>query len=147
MSKSGDEFEFSLGRLMVMAVKAFTRRLEQYLAESGLKLTAGHVVLLKHIGEADGVSQQELAEHLFLEKATVTRLIDALEARNLAVRVQDRADRRQNMVYITPDGKKMIARLHPIALKTEQEAIRGVEMEKVIICKEVLQQVRKNLLK
>ena len=130
---------------MGMAGKALRKRLDRNLANSGFDLTAPQMILLKHIDLEEGVNQQKLTEHMFLDKTTVTRFIDNLEAKGLVVRVPDKSDRRQNMIYLTPEGKEMLGPLEQVAFTTEAEAISGIDDNKVDICKEVLRRVRDNL--
>ena len=54
-----------------------------------------------------GLSQQELAERLRLEKSTVSRLVAGLEVRGLLVRERDPANRRFVRLSLTPAGQRL----------------------------------------
>lgn len=139
------EFDSYLGRLLGKAAKAFRHRMEQSIAQAGYDVSSIQAIFLAFISEKDGISQQELAETLYLEKTAVTRIIDALEKRNFAIRVKDKSDRRQNMVYVTSEGKDMMEQLRPVAMLIENQALQGIDDEKVRVCKEVLRHIRRNL--
>jgi DNA-binding MarR family transcriptional regulator len=145
MAKDGDGHDQILGRLMGLAGQVMLRRLARNLAEAGFDLTAEQGILLKHIDTNEGLNQKALTNWMFRKKAYMTRLIDSLEGKGVVVRVQDKADRRQNMIYLTPRGKEQVAELTRIGRMTEKQATAGIKAEKVATCKEVLVRVRKNL--
>ncbi len=128
-----------------MTGKAMRHRLDRNLAAAGFELTAPQFVLLKLIEIEEGVNQQTLTDHMLLDKTSVTRCIDVLESRNLVVRVPDKADRRQNMIYLTNEGKKMIGPLMKVAKETEREALQGITADSVKVAREVLLQIQRNL--
>lgn len=80
-------------------------------------LTPEQFGVLARLWEQEGLSQRELAEMLYKDKPTVTRMLEKLEQRGLISRKPDVRDRRIVRVYLTEAGKKME---QPIL-----EAIRG----------------------
>lgn len=54
--------------------------------------------------------QQALATHLGIDTTTMVALIDALETRGALTRRPDPADRRRNVIELTPDGRTLCAR-------------------------------------
>ena len=82
---------------------------------------------------------------MFKDKTTITRWIDYLEKNNLVLRIPDKQDRRQNMVYLTNEAKELLPRFVKVAQKTEKEATEGIPAKDIQICKDVLKQVRINL--
>jgi DNA-binding MarR family transcriptional regulator len=57
------------------------------------------------------LAQKDLAGALGLQKSTVSRLVDQLEANDLVARVPSPADQRSVHVVLTPNGKRRAARL------------------------------------
>jgi len=53
----------------------------------------------------------ELADHLGLEKSTMSGLIDRAEKRGLLARAPSAEDGRASEVFLTPEGVKLVARL------------------------------------
>jgi DNA-binding MarR family transcriptional regulator len=87
------------------------RRLADDLAAHGLTLAQFDVLMtLRH---TDGITQQELAEWLLVTKANVVGLIDRVSAANWVERRQDPEDRRVNRLYLTPAGRKIVAKANP----------------------------------
>ena len=60
----------------------------------------------------DGCSQESLARHLNLSKATATRAVRDLEGEGYVFRTRDRDDRRIYRVFISDSGKQLIPVIH-----------------------------------
>jgi DNA-binding MarR family transcriptional regulator len=73
-------------------------------------LNSGQLDLLFHIGSADGLSQQELAERTGHSKANVSQLLDKLESAGLAQRAPEG---RAYAVSITDEGRRLLGSLMP----------------------------------
>ena len=63
--------------------------------------------LLLTLFDHEGSSQEELAARLFMDKAVVTRELQALEAQGFVTRCRDIYDRRRKRLFLTP-----LARAH-----------------------------------
>jgi DNA-binding MarR family transcriptional regulator len=62
--------------------------------------------VLTTLTEREGVSQQELAKHLYVTKGNISGLIDRLEAAALVERRPIAADRRSYSICLTPAGRQ-----------------------------------------
>lgn len=60
----------------------------------------------------ESLTQADLAERLIASRANTTWILDKLAARKLIQR-KEHADRRKNIVEITPAGKKLLAKIDP----------------------------------
>src|SRR5215813_6806101 len=74
--------------------------------------------VLAHLGAAEGLTQQELANKLLVTKGNVTQLLDRLCASGLLVR---RQDGRANRLYLTLKGRQLFTEVIPAH---EQEITR-----------------------
>ncbi|GAA5112036.1 MarR family winged helix-turn-helix transcriptional regulator [Pseudonocardia adelaidensis] len=92
-----------LDRLIVRAGLALQRLTRQAAAAHGLSATA--LAVLAALVEVDALSHRDLAGCLRLAPATLTPVLDALEADGALKRVRDGADRRIVRVAITPHGR------------------------------------------
>jgi len=86
---------------------AVMRRLQRNLKEAGLNITSEQWSIMYNLWVEEGLTQQELAVRTFRDKPSVTRLINNLERVNLVIRVNDKNDRRSNLIYLTKIGRKM----------------------------------------
>jgi DNA-binding MarR family transcriptional regulator len=60
------------------------------------------------------LNQQEIAEAVRKNKASLTSLLDNLESRNLIIRQPDRTDRRNNIISLTKQGVAYNKKLLPM---------------------------------
>ncbi|HEX6333263.1 MAG TPA: MarR family transcriptional regulator, partial [Flavisolibacter sp.] len=124
---------------------AIARRLQKKFNQSGVNLTIEQWSVLYHLWKEDGKSQQELCNATFRDKPSITRLVDNLEKLNLVRRVSHEVDRRVNKVFLTRQAQKLQDQTMQLAEETLNEALEGVPVEHVNVCKEVLQKVYDNL--
>lgn len=61
--------------------------------------------VLTTLTEAEGISQQDLAQRLYVTKGNISGLLDRLERAALVERRSTAADRRQYAIYLTPQGR------------------------------------------
>jgi MarR family transcriptional regulator, organic hydroperoxide resistance regulator len=81
--------------------------------------------ILRGAGEG-GLPTLEIAERMIEQAPGITRLIDRLEAKELAVRERSDADRRQVFCRITRDGLALLARLDQPVQEAEKDALRDL---------------------
>ncbi len=93
-----------LERLLVRTGQALQRFIHRVVAAQGLSVTALEVLgaLIEH----DGCSHRDLAGRLRLAPATLTPVLDSLEAAGALIRVRDGVDRRVVRVSITDPGRE-----------------------------------------
>ena len=71
-------------------------------------LTIPQAILLREIQRRRGMTLGDLAKRASLSNATVTGIVDRLEARQLVKRVRSAADRRQVLVEMAPSGQELL---------------------------------------
>lgn len=88
-------------------VGVFYQKSSRYLASllRPLDLTVAQFDALANLYVGDGITQQELAEHLLVTKGNVTGLINRLSDRGLVERRNHPSDRRANTVFLTSKGR------------------------------------------
>lgn len=93
-------------RCLYFNVNALTRKVNRVWdqAFADLGLSPAHAYLLRLVLSKPGISQKEIAGELRLEKSTVTRFIDALEAKGYLKRNKVN---RERIVSPTPTAVKM----------------------------------------
>jgi len=96
---------------------AFDRRVRR------LGLTRAQWLALTRLHRRPGASQSELADMMEVEKATVGRLIDRLEAKGWVERRAQAGDRRINRVYLTAEAERVHKRIWRIAEATVDDAL------------------------
>jgi len=101
------------------------RRVKQY-AQSKFKngefdVTVDQWLILKNLEENEVLSQTELANLVFKDHPTLTRIIDILCKKGYIERVPHPSDRRSFQLLLTQDGKQKVKSLKPkVALIREK---------------------------
>ena len=139
--KKGELYSFITGK----ASTAIARRLQKKFNSAGLNLTIEQWSVLYHLWKQEGLSQQELCNATFRDKPSITRLVDNLEKLQLVKRVPSDSDRRINLIYLTRQGLRLQDETMGLAEETLNEALVGIPVQNINLCKEILQQVYDNL--
>jgi DNA-binding MarR family transcriptional regulator len=104
-------------------IKKIRQGLQKKLDDHNVDLTVDQWVLLDHIfrHEANGVSQNELAEMTVKDAPTVTRIIDLLVKKGLAERTMAENDRRKFNITLTEAGKDKFHEAYPIVAEVRRK--------------------------
>ncbi|WP_227550151.1 MULTISPECIES: MarR family winged helix-turn-helix transcriptional regulator [Sphingobacterium] len=121
------------------------RRLQRNLKEAGLNITSEQWSIMYNLWVEEGLTQQELAVRTFRDKPSVTRLINNLERVNLVIRVNDKNDRRSNLIYLTKIGRKMKDEGMKQAKNTIEQALGGLADDQITLSNTILHRVLFNL--
>lgn len=91
-----------------------------------LGLTRSQWWVLTLLFRNDGVTQSELAELLEIEKPTLGRLLDRLEAKGWVRREHDSRDRRAWRVHLTDAVEPAMRKLRKVASELRSDALAGL---------------------
>ena len=135
----------SLGHMMGRISRSILSQLQKSFTTAGCDLSVEQWLLLVHLRDWDGQIHQQLAHSTYRDKTTITRLLDGLEKRGLVKRVSDITDRRQKRVRIMPEGRKLIKKLKPLALKIQNKAMEDIALQDIDMCKKILSKIYHNV--
>lgn len=125
------------------------RRVKQYaqqkFKELKFRITVDQWLVLKHLYENDSMKQNALAELLFKDNPTLTRIIDLLCKKGLTVRNPHPNDRRCYLVSLTKAGRKKVELLIPKVRAIRLKAWEGLSERDFTHFKKVLNTIYKNL--
>ncbi|HEY1356077.1 MAG TPA: MarR family transcriptional regulator [Solirubrobacterales bacterium] len=110
---------FLLSQVGVLASQRFARRI----AEIGLHPPQFRVMNM--VDAAEGRSQQAIAEAIGAPPSRMVAIVDELEDQGLVERRPHPSDRRVRALYLTPAGRKLLARGRKVAAEHEEELMRG----------------------
>lgn len=71
------------------------------------------LMVLKHKGKNNGLSQVDIGKHLIVSASNMTRLLDRLYKDKLIERFAQEGDRRVNLIKITPKGSDILDKAWP----------------------------------
>lgn len=120
-SRKATEAFLNLG-MLVGAVRA---AVEGLVDEAGLPSMAGFNVLSVLDGDPRPLRPSVIAERMMVTRATITGLLDSLEARGMVARHVNTADGRSRDVAITATGRRIVRRLVP-RLHDFERSLMGV---------------------
>jgi DNA-binding MarR family transcriptional regulator len=84
---------------------------DRFFSQFGLTDVQFNILMILKEHGSEGLSQQELSEHLIVTKSNVVGLIDRLERGDYVKRVSHPSDRRFNQIVVTPKGQKLEAKV------------------------------------
>lgn len=130
--------DIPIGKLISIISKGQTIFINHKLNEFGINST--QLFLLYEIDYQDDINQEQIASRCTINKGAVARSIKKLEEKNLVKREIDSDNRRQNKVFLTPQGKDVLNRSSSILENWEKEVFDGE-----IINKEEFQIILKDI--
>ncbi len=126
------------------------RRVKQYaqqkFKELDFNITVDQWIVLKHLHtHGGGMKQSELADILFKDNPTLTRILDLLCEKGLTVRKMHPDDRRSFLVTLTKAGTKKVGQLNPKVKAIRLKAWDGLSERDFNHFKKVLATIYDNL--
>ena len=102
---------------------------EVWAGETGL--TAGQPKVLDYLGYHDGASQKEIAAHCYIEAATLTSVLNGMEAKALIERRRLNGNRRTFHIFLTQKGRQQQQRVMEAFQNIEEQTFDGMPEEEV----------------
>ncbi|MBN6188830.1 MarR family transcriptional regulator [Aneurinibacillus sp. BA2021] len=142
MSTSWEE---SFGYCTVQTGRNITRFLTLCLKNHDI--TPEQWTVIKRLADQDGISQKELSRNVDKDQATLTRILDILERKELIQKQMNKEDRRSFLIYLTDRGRAIKEELYPLVEEMfEQVLLAGISEQDLYIFKQVLAQINANIL-
>lgn len=135
------EIENTLGFCVGNTRRVLAKVANQRFAEAGHDISIEQAIIMMVLLKFEGQNQKVIADFLDRDKTSVTRLINSLEQRNLVVRIPDKDDKRNKLLYLTFQGKELQKELSKVMRGINQEISSVIEKTQLDICKMVLKDV------
>ena len=113
--------------------------------DMGFNITVDQWLILRHLDTNNRLNQKDLAEMLYKDTPTLTRIIDLLCQKDLVERKVQPGDRRCFQVHLTPDGKALVDELKPKIKEVRLKAWEGLSEEDFGHFKRILNSINTNL--
>lgn len=111
----------------------------------GFNLTPEQFLVMDTLWDEGVLSQQKIADIIFKDKNSVTKLIDALENKGLVNRVPDKTDRRLNQIHLTERAISIKEDITKIAIESTDGIIKDIPKEELHVFVGVLNKMAKNI--
>jgi DNA-binding MarR family transcriptional regulator len=138
-ARGGPSVGFTLSQLGFATSRRFGRIV------ATLDLEPRHFALLRAVREADGQSQQAIAERLRIPASTMVSLIDYLERHGLLVRQQHPTDRRSRMLHVTDHGVEVLEQAIRLGAEWERTICSGLSADERDTLLRLLRRVAANI--
>lgn len=125
---------------------ALNRHLNRKFRTAGLDITTEQWGVLVCLWNKDQQTQQSLSEQTNKDKASITRLLDALAKHELIVRQSDPADRRTNIIHLTAKGKEIEQKAMALVEESINQAIEGLSREDILFTRDITLRILNNLI-
>lgn len=105
------ELAHDLNLLILRTRMTFRQTIQRLLKRNNVDMTFEMLQIMHCLWKEQGVSQQTLAEKTAKDKACLTNLINNLQKKGWVVRREDTGDRRNKLVYLTPEGRTVAKKI------------------------------------
>lgn len=116
---------FQFGIRFSLLARRWRHMLDAHLANAGL--TDATWIPLVHLEETGGgITQKTLAALVGIEGPSLVRLLDIVCSQGLVERRADQSDGRARLVYLTPAGKRRVAKIRRELALAEERMLKDV---------------------
>lgn len=130
--------------LLDKAIRTYRMYSQKKLKENGYKITVDQWLIIKVLLENPGISQQDIAEKVFKDNASVTRIIDLLVKSKYLHRRVNPKDRRTSILTVTSEGEDIIEKVQNLVLQNRRVAQTGLTIEELENLNATLKKIIKN---
>lgn len=126
------------------SIRSYRVFAQKRLREHGYSITIDQWLILKVLMENPGIMQQEVAEMVFKDNASITRIINLLVKSNYLKKTVNPKDKRKSNLKVTRAGEKTIMEVEKIILENREIALKGISAEDMEVANRVLNQIIEN---
>lgn len=110
-------------------------------ATDKFELRSGTYSCLEIIASNPGISQNEIAHIISIDKTAVMQIVDQIEQRGLGKRTRSMADRRRHELHLTPEGEALRLQIRAVVTQTETKLLENVRATDVRLFSVLLDQL------
>ena len=136
----------SAGFLVGRVAHALKLRVQEFLDDAGIDMSAEEISILTVLAHLDGPERMKpLSEKLGRDATTVSRQVAGLEEAGLVERSPCPDDGRATVVTITKAGSKLVEQTTPLILALRGRAMKGISKAEAKTLGNVLSRMLNNL--
>ncbi|MBB2182094.1 MarR family transcriptional regulator [Lachnospiraceae bacterium MD1] len=118
---------------------------KSYQKMNNMNFYPGQPKLLSLIKHHEGITQKDLSEKTHVTAATITGMLNKLEANHYVYRVPDSTDKRVMRVYLTPEGKHFAEHAERFLISMFEQLFTGFSDEELQTFNHLLEKMKSNL--
>jgi DNA-binding MarR family transcriptional regulator len=143
LSKS--DLSLLFGRSINELRMVFRKYMQGKIRSLELHLTFEMLEVMLCLWRQDGVNQQLIADITLRDKSAMTYLVDNLMKRKMIRREEDARDRRNKLIFLTPEGRQLQQTLQPWVSEMYEKATANMDADTLVAGKEMIEQMIRNL--
>jgi DNA-binding MarR family transcriptional regulator len=112
-------------------IKEYRKLAQKNIAKVVKDITVDQGLILIILDSNQNISQNELANLVFKDNASITRMIELMVKKEYLTRTIHLEDRRKFNLEITDKGLKTLQLIHPVIKANRQTALDGLSVEEI----------------
>jgi DNA-binding MarR family transcriptional regulator len=141
--KNEEKLEEVLFYLIEKTNKVVRRYSQVRFIEAGIDLTVDQWLVLKKISDSGQLTQIELANAIFKDRGSITRILDLLLVKKL-VRKEGGDDKRVYNVSLTAAGEKFVSQALAVVKDVRRHGLEGISETELKTLRTTLQKIIQN---
>ena len=125
-------------------IKEYRKFAQKKIGELITDLSLDQALILIIISENPKLLQTQVAELIFKDYASITRMLDLMVKNGYIKREANKEDRRRSYLRITAKGRKAIDQLQPIILNNRKTALDGLSEKEINTLEKTLKKIVSN---
>ena len=126
------------------SIKTYRQFAQRQIDKAGIDITIDQWLVLKSIQDWPDISQHQIAENVFKDFASVTRMIELLVKKEYLQREFHKTDRRRFNLVITKKGQAVIQKVIPVITANRKQALKSLTKEEIEMNKVFLNRIIEN---
>lgn len=127
------------------AIKSYRQFAQRRFSQAGIDVTIDQWLVLNYISAHQECYQHEIAEAVFKDNASVTRIIEILVNSNLLVRKIHEKDRRRYQLTLTQDGVDLIKRTQQVVYENRKISLESISEKDLALAEQVMKKIVANV--
>lgn len=125
-------------------IKEYRKFAQKNISEAIEDMTIDQGLVLIFLDEYPDMTQKEIAELVFKDNASMTRMINTMVKKKYLKRSMHAEDRRRFNIEITPKGKEVLKILPPIIQNNRNSSLQGISKNEQKQLETILKKIRAN---
>ena len=138
---SFDDYDNVIGFVVSQAGYRLSQALLRAIESLGSDIRPREFAVLNRLHERGALTQIQLAELTYKDKPAITRMLDRLVERGLVRKAASAADRRAQVVSLTPEGETLRNAIVPLIVGFLERACEGISPEELAVTVATLRRI------
>jgi DNA-binding MarR family transcriptional regulator len=126
------------------AIKEYRKVSQKNISKIVKDITIDQCLVLIILNKDSNISQNVLANLIFKDSASITRMIELMVKKEYLIRTIHKEDRRKFNLEITEKGKKTLELIEPVIKINRETALDGLSLEEINFLEKTLHKIISN---